>query len=129
MALALLTWAHSAGAHGIAGNRYFDGTLTFDDPAVADEAILPSYTNLAFPAEVGNVVQNVVDWSFARLLTPTLALTYDSGWIHQNWPLATRPDLPQLTLVLNTKHIATISMKRWYHWASPGVSVTRARKQ
>jgi ABC-type lipoprotein export system ATPase subunit len=26
----------------------FDGTLTFDDPAVADEAILPFYTNLAF---------------------------------------------------------------------------------
>jgi hypothetical protein len=27
--------------------------LTFDDPAVADEAILPFYTNLAFPAEGG----------------------------------------------------------------------------
>ena len=75
------------GRHGIAGNRYFDGTLTFDDPAVADEAILPFYTNLAFPAEGGNVVQNVVDWSFARLLTPTLAITYDSGWIHQNFPV------------------------------------------
>ena len=85
-AFTLLTWAHSAGAHGIAGNRYFDGTLTFDDPAVADEAILPFYTNLAFPTEGGNVAQNLVDWSFARLLTPTLALTYDSGWIHQNWP-------------------------------------------
>jgi hypothetical protein len=24
-----------------AGNRYFDGTMTFDDPAVADEAIVP----------------------------------------------------------------------------------------
>jgi hypothetical protein len=87
IAFALLTWAHSAGAHGIAGNRYFDGTLTFDDPAVADEAIVPFYTNLAFPAEGGNVVQNLVDWSFARLLTPTLAITYDSGWIHQNWPV------------------------------------------
>jgi len=29
--------AHSAHAHGIAGNRYFPGTLTFDDPAVADD--------------------------------------------------------------------------------------------
>ena len=38
-----LVWAHGAHAHGIAGNRYFDGTLTFDDPAVADEAILPYY--------------------------------------------------------------------------------------
>jgi hypothetical protein len=30
-------WTESAEAHGIAGNRYFDGTVTFDDPAVADE--------------------------------------------------------------------------------------------
>jgi hypothetical protein len=44
-----LLWAHSAHAHGIAGNRYFDGTLTFDDPAVADEAILPYYENLDLP--------------------------------------------------------------------------------
>jgi hypothetical protein len=33
----------SADAHGIAGNRYFPGTLTFDDPAVADELILPNF--------------------------------------------------------------------------------------
>jgi|SRR5579859_3680093 len=32
----LLASAEVAHAHGIAGNRYFDGTMTFDDPAVAD---------------------------------------------------------------------------------------------
>ena len=36
-----LLWAQTAHAHGIAGNRSFDGTMTFDDPSVADEAILP----------------------------------------------------------------------------------------
>ena len=30
---AMLGYAHSALAHGIAGNRFFPGTLTFDDPA------------------------------------------------------------------------------------------------
>jgi hypothetical protein len=40
MALALLSSAHPADAHGIAGNRFFVGTLTFDDPSVADEAKL-----------------------------------------------------------------------------------------
>jgi hypothetical protein len=43
-ALAVLALSQPAHSHGIAGNRYFDGTLTFDDPAVADEAILPYYT-------------------------------------------------------------------------------------
>jgi hypothetical protein len=55
---ALLTAAQAADAHGIAGNRYFDGTLTFDDPAVADEAILPLCQNLAFPAQGSNVDEN-----------------------------------------------------------------------
>jgi hypothetical protein len=45
---------HSALAHGIAGNRYFDATMTFDDPSVADEAILPYYANSAFPAQGSN---------------------------------------------------------------------------
>ena len=48
----LLVWAHTVHAHGIAGNRYFDGTLGFDDPAVADEAILPLYSQLnGFPTQ------------------------------------------------------------------------------
>ena len=37
LVVALLTAAQTAHAHGIAGNRYFDGKLTFDDPAVATE--------------------------------------------------------------------------------------------
>jgi hypothetical protein len=36
--LVFLCGVHAAHAHGIAGNRFFPGTLTFDDPAVADEA-------------------------------------------------------------------------------------------
>lgn len=36
-------------AHGIAGNRYFPGTLTFDDPAVADELILPNFSSTKHP--------------------------------------------------------------------------------
>jgi hypothetical protein len=78
---------HTADAHGIAGNRYFDGTLSFDDPAVADEAILPYYAQLAFPARGSNTLENRLNWAFARLLTPTLAFTADGGWLHQNWPV------------------------------------------
>jgi hypothetical protein len=87
VALALLTEFHPAYSHGIAGNRYFAGTLTFDDPAVADEAILPYYTHLEYTTLGSTVVENRFDWTFARLLTPTLAVTLDSGWIHQNWPV------------------------------------------
>lgn len=88
IAFALLTSAHAADAHGIAGNRFFVGTLTFDDPAVADEAILPAYSALGHPAGGGNVVDDRINWSFVRLLTPTIAVSIDSGWIHQSWSAA-----------------------------------------
>jgi hypothetical protein len=65
IAIAMLACASQANAHGIAGNRFFVGTLTIDDPAVADEAILPGYTGLGHPSEAGDVLDNRIDghWS------------------------------------------------------------------
>jgi len=54
--LALLGGVQSAHAHGIAGNRFFPGTLTFDDPAVADEAIVPNWSSSKHSDNGGNVV-------------------------------------------------------------------------
>jgi hypothetical protein len=71
-----LLWVHCAHAHGIAGNRYFNGTLTFDDPAVADEAILPYYANLSFPMQDSNVSESRINWAFGSggaALAPNLA--------------------------------------------------------
>ncbi|MFB9266731.1 hypothetical protein ACFFWD_26835 [Bradyrhizobium erythrophlei] len=82
-----LLWTQSAHAHGIAGNRYFAGTMTIDDPAVADELILPNFSYLPFPAQGSNVTESRINGAFARLLTPTLAFTIDSAWVHQNWPI------------------------------------------
>jgi hypothetical protein len=31
-----------------------------------------------------DVAENRINWAFARLLTPTLAITMDGGWVHQN---------------------------------------------
>jgi hypothetical protein len=39
-------WTEFAEAHGLGGNRYFVGTMTFDDPAVADEAIVANFSYL-----------------------------------------------------------------------------------
>ncbi len=86
--MAALVGTQSAQAHGIAGNRFFVGTLTFDDPAVADEVILPNFSTLDHPAAGANVVDDRFAWAFDRLLTPTLAVTVDNGWIHRNWPTA-----------------------------------------
>jgi hypothetical protein len=111
-----LLWPQSAEAHGIAGNRYFDGTLTFDDPAVADEAILPLDQNLAYPAQGSNVDENRINWAFARLLTPTLAFVADGGWLHRNWPVGHTAGLDKTDIGLkceayrSNQHEALISV-------------------
>jgi hypothetical protein len=88
IAIATVADHRTAAAHAIAGNRYFVGTITIDDPAVADEAILPVVSTLNSPVEGGNATDDRIGWSFARLLTSTLQVSVDSGWIHRSWPLA-----------------------------------------
>ncbi|MBI1774062.1 MAG: hypothetical protein HYR63_01820 [Proteobacteria bacterium] len=45
-AFILMVLASTASAHGIAGKRVFPTTLTIDDPAVSDEASLPTITHV-----------------------------------------------------------------------------------
>lgn len=81
--LALCLFFGAAAAHGIAGNRYFPGTLTFDDPAVADEVVLPQL-GTSSRSDDGAVVDRL-DWSFARLLVPGLAFEAQGGALHDRW--------------------------------------------
>jgi hypothetical protein len=89
-ALALSVLPQSAQAHGIAGNRFFPGTLTFDDPAVADEAIVPNFSQLSHPDGGGNVTDNRINYSFTRLLTPGVGVFIDNSWISRSWGVAQR---------------------------------------
>ena len=73
-----------AQAHGIVGNRIFPGSFAFDDPAVMDE-LLFGFSSLRHPDDGTDVFDRQVDWSFSRLLTPTLAIEFDGGWLHRNW--------------------------------------------
>jgi hypothetical protein len=66
------------------------GTLTFDDPAVADEAILPNFSSLNHPDSGGVVTDNRINWSFTRLLTPTVGVVVDNSWVARNWGAANR---------------------------------------
>jgi hypothetical protein len=100
VAIAMLGGVHAAHAHGIAGNRFFPGTLTFDDPAVADEAILPLFSSWKHPGEGGDVIDNRFNWAFFRLLTPNLGVGIDSGWIHRDWGTSLRSGFDVTTLTI-----------------------------
>lgn len=85
LTMMLVMGCHAAQAHGIVGNRVFPGTLAFDDPAVMDELVLPAVTSLKHPGEGADVMDNRIGAAFSRLLTPSLALGVETGWIHRNW--------------------------------------------
>jgi len=81
LAAACLCAPGGAYAHGIAGNRLFPGTLTFDDPAVADELTGPVLSRQRHPVAGGPVVMDTsVGGSFSRLLLPGLAAGADTTW-------------------------------------------------
>jgi hypothetical protein len=90
LALVMLGGAHCAHAHGIAGNRFFPGTLTFDDPAVADELVAPNFAGAKHPGEGGDVVDNRFDWALFRLLTTNIGVGIDGAWAHRDWGVSPR---------------------------------------
>jgi hypothetical protein len=83
-AATIAAYCYGAQAHGIVGNRVFPGSFAFDDPAVMDE-LLFGFSSLRHPEDGTDVFDRQVDWAFSRLLTPTLAIEYDGGWLHRNW--------------------------------------------
>jgi hypothetical protein len=91
-------------AHGIAGNRLFPGTFSFDDPAVADEFVFSPFSTLQRPAPDGHdVVDETVSWSLMRLITPTIGIGFDSGWIHRDWGQFQRSGFDTTNLTLKAR--------------------------
>jgi hypothetical protein len=84
LATTIAVYCHGAQAHGIVGNRVFPGSFAFDDPAVMDE-LLFGFSRLRHPDDGTEVLDHQADWAFSRLLTPTLAIEFDGGWLHRNW--------------------------------------------
>jgi hypothetical protein len=75
--------AGTADAHAIAGNRLFPGTSAFDDPGTLDELAIETVTNRHPAADNNPVDDTSLAWSFARLLTPDIAIGADNSLIQR----------------------------------------------
>ncbi|MCX7380435.1 MAG: hypothetical protein NT133_03240 [Alphaproteobacteria bacterium] len=80
-ALLLAGTAWQAHAHGVAGARVFISTLQFDDPAVADEATLPtaSWTRQPASDSAGPSTQLDVSASFSKRITDRFGVSVALG--------------------------------------------------
>ena len=74
-----------AAAHAIAGARVFPVTLTIDDPGVADEASLPTFTGTRAGADggPGSVHTYTFNGEFDKRITQRLGLGISGGYIVQ----------------------------------------------
>jgi hypothetical protein len=76
-ALILLSATSAALAHGFAGQRFFPATILTDDPFVADEMSLPTFTRS--PTAADGSYEYDLDVDLAKRLTPDLGLTLGYG--------------------------------------------------
>ena len=83
-AVTLLFGSSGALAHGFAGDRFFPATILTDDPFVADETSLPTFTRPP-PAADGSREYNI-DIDISKRLTPDIGITLGRGWKYLQSP-------------------------------------------
>jgi hypothetical protein len=83
-AVTLLFGSSGALAHGFAGDRFFPATILTDDPFVADEMSLPTFTRPP-PAADGSREYNI-DIDISKRLTPDIGITLGRGWKYLQSP-------------------------------------------
>src|SRR6478736_253042 len=70
-------------AHGFAGPHMFISTLLIDDPNVADEASLPTFSFLPQPTDGGPAAnQYGLEFEWDKRITENFGFAIDSGY---NW--------------------------------------------
>ena len=80
VAVAALLPIHEATAHAIAGPRLFPVTLTMDDPGVADEASIPTFTYQRADGASGPIYQYHLNFEFDKRITENFGVGINWGW-------------------------------------------------
>jgi hypothetical protein len=83
-ALTLVSQPEPARAHGFAGDRFFPATILTDDPFVADEMSLPTFTRP--PTGADGSYEYDLDVDIAKRITPDLGFTAHYGWANVHSP-------------------------------------------
>src|SRR5215831_5497078 len=125
--MAILGVAHSAHAHGIAGNRFFPGTLSFDDPAVADESILPLFSSSQMKGVMSSI-RGLVGLFFAYSLQRSELASIADGFTAIGAACGVRGSI-QPILRSRARFTGTTCTRRWCRRDWAGGSATRARKE
>jgi hypothetical protein len=114
---------HPALAHAVCGSRVFPVTLTIDDPGVADEASLPTFTYQRSGADGGPGPTHEYDFNFEydKRITTNLGVGVNYGWnVHQTEHAKTQTGFSNLFVTVkyqtcvspDHEFIATVGLQR-----------------
>jgi hypothetical protein len=78
---ALAVAVETTWAHGFAGKRFFPATLTTDDPFVADEMSLPTFSTIVAP-EDGGTRETEFSVDIAKTITPWLGVEIGTSLVN-----------------------------------------------
>jgi hypothetical protein len=81
---AALAAPSSVCAHGFVGDRFFPATILTDDPFIADEMSLPTFTRDPTAPDGSRTFD--LDFDVSKTLTPTVGITLSQGWQHLKPP-------------------------------------------
>jgi hypothetical protein len=84
LAAACLSFASSAWAHAVCGNRVFPATLTIDDPGVGDELSLPSIQYAPIPGSAGGGQNTSYGFEWDKTITEHFGISIEGGYIDQS---------------------------------------------
>jgi hypothetical protein len=83
LAVGTMTLTNQAQAHGFAGDHMFISTLLIDDPNVADEASIPTFSYLPQPTDGGLTPESYgLGFAFDKRITENFGFEIESGY---NW--------------------------------------------
>src|ERR1700748_541828 len=83
LAAGTMTLTHHAQAHGFAGDHMFISTLLIDDPNVADEASVPTFSFLPQPTDAGPASNLYgLEFEFDKRITENFGFSLSQGY---NW--------------------------------------------
>src|SRR5262249_22551292 len=103
LGVAVLAAAHAAAeAHRVARNPPFSRTLALHAPPGVDRPA-PAVASAKHPAEGADVTDKGIGWSFSRLLTSTVAIGVESGWMHRNWGTTQRSGFDTTALTVKSE--------------------------
>jgi len=124
-----ILYGQQAEAHAYAGSRLFPITLTIDDPGVADEVSLPTFSWQLQDGEEGRSNSYDFDFEFSKRITKDFALSIADGF-SLNKPIGGKTQFgwhnlevgAKYQLYVNPKHELLISVGVSHEFGSTGTT-------